>query len=88
MSLPNISNLTTQQLIDLNHEVVALIKARRTADSQRARRALSVGDTVEFKDNYGITVSGRVEKVMRTRGIVNVDGRRWKCHLNLLTRVA
>lgn len=87
MLLPNISNLTTQQLIDLNHEVCALIKARRTADSQRARRTLSVGDTVEFKDNYGRTVTGQVEKVMRTRGIVNVDGRRWKCHLNLLTLV-
>ena len=85
--LPNISKLTTEQLVDLNHEVVALIKARRTADSRRARRTLSVGDTVEFKDNFGRTVTGEVEKVMRTRGLVNVDGRRWKCHLNLLTLV-
>jgi len=87
MSLPNISSLTTQQLIDLNHEVIALIKARRTAESQRARRALSVGDTVRFQDNHGFTLTGNVEKVMRTRGIVNVDVRRWKCHLNLLTLV-
>ena len=87
MSLPNISGLTTQQLIDLNNEVVRLIKARRTADSQRARRALSVGDTVEFNDNYGRTIQGKLKKVMRTRGIVNVNGHLWKCHLNLLTRI-
>ena len=83
----NISNLTTQQLIDLNHEVVALIKSRQQAEAHTKRAQLSRGMRVTFKDNYGRLTYGTIEKVMRTRANVRAqDGRMWKCHLNLLTR--
>ena len=88
MSLPNISGLTTKQLIDLNEEVVRLIKARRAADSAKARCSLSRGTRVSFKDNLGRLTYGTIEKVMRTRANVRTqDGRSFKCHLTLLTRV-
>ena len=87
MSLPNITGLTTQQLIDLNAEVVSLIKSRQQAEAQQKRSQLSRGMRVFFKDNFGRTTYGTIEKVMRTRANVRAqDGRMWKCHLNLLTR--
>ena len=88
MSLPNITGLSTKQLIDLNEEVVRLIKARRAADSAQARCSLQRGNRVTFKDNYGRLTYGTIEKVMRTRANVRTqDGRSFKCHLTLLTKI-
>ena len=87
MSTKELSSLTLQQLIDLNHEVVALIKARQQAAAYTKRAQLSRGMRVFFKDGMGQTIYGSIEKVMRTRANVRTeDGRMWKCHLNLLTR--
>ena len=88
MSLPNITGLSTEQLIELNEEVIRLIKARRAADSAKARCSLSRGNRVYFKDNHGRLTYGTIEKVMRTRANVRTqDGRSFKCHLTLLTRI-
>ena len=85
MSLPNITGLSTEQLIELNEEVIRLIKA---ADSAKARCSLSRGNRVYFKDNHGRLTYGTIEKVMRTRANVRTqDGRSFKCHLTLLTRI-
>ena len=84
----NLGGYTTKQLIELNEEVVRLIKARRAADSAQARCSLSRGNRVSFKDNYGRLTYGTIEKVMRTRANVRTqDGRSFKCHLTLLTRI-
>ena len=78
--------LSIEELIDLNNDVVALIKRRRKSESARVRHSLGRGDTVSFT-NRTKTHTGVVEKVMRTRCIVNVDGVRWKCHLTTLTLI-
>ena len=43
--------MTTDELIDLNHKLVSLIKHRRTNDAKDMRRELSLGDTVKFPAN-------------------------------------
>ncbi len=88
----NINSLTLEQLLELNLEVVSLIKRRRKIEAGSKRRALSLGDRVTFPDRGGFTITGTVTKIMRTRAIVEQrdtgpHGRttRWKCHLTSLT---
>ena len=84
-NLLNIGRLSTEELIQLNHDVVALIKIRRSNDSALMRRELSLGDTVKFPGRRGKTVTGRVEKIMRTRCIVKtLEGTRWKVQMSTI----
>ena len=79
------STMTTDELIDLNHKLVSLIKHRRKNDAKDMRRELSLGDTVKFPSRRGMTQIGRVEKIMRTRCIVKcLDGTRWKVQMSTL----
>ena len=77
----NISSLTTDQLISLNEDVVALIKARRRQDASGMRRRLSLGDTVNV-EGHG---KGVVKKIMRTRAMVELNGRNYKVPMNMIT---
>ena len=86
-NLLNIGRLTTEELIQLNHDVVALIKIRRSNDAATMRRELSLGDTVRFAGR-GKTIIGTVEKIMRTRCIVKcLDGTRWKVQMSSIEHV-
>ena len=80
----NISSLTTDQLIQLNQDVVALIKARRNQEAGTMRRQLSLGDLVWVNDRHS-TKSGIIKKIMRTRAIVEINGRDWKVPMNMLS---
>ena len=77
----NISSLTTDQLIQLNQDVVALIKARRRQEAGNIRRQLSLGDVVNV-DGHG---TGIIEKIMRTRALVSMNGVSYKVPMNMLT---
>ena len=77
----NLSSLTTDQLVQLNHDVVALIKARRRQEAGSMRRQLSLGDVVNV-DGHG---TGIVKKIMRTRALVEMNGVSYKVPMNMLT---
>ena len=80
----NITSLTTDQLIQLNQDVVALIKARRRQEAGSMRRQLSLGDRVHV-DGHG---TGIIRKIMRTRAIVEINGRDWRVPMNMLSHTA
>ena len=80
----NLSSLTTDQLVQLNHDVVALIKARRRQEAGSMRRQLSLGDVVNV-DGHG---TGIVKKIMRTRALVEMNGMSYKVPMNMLTHKA
>ena len=80
----NISSLTTEQLIQLNQDVVALIKARHRQEAGSMRRQLSLGDQVIVNDRHS-THEGVIKKIMRTRAIVEINGRDWKVPMNMLS---
>ena len=80
----NISSLTTDQLIQLNHDVVALIKARRRQEAGSMRRQLSLGDVVNV-DGHG---TGTIKKIMRTRAEVEMNGITYKVPMNMLSHKA
>ena len=77
----NITSLTTDQLIQLNQDVVALIKARRRQEASSKRHLLSLGDEV-IVEGHG---TGIVKKIMRTRAMVELNGRNYKVPMNMIT---
>ena len=84
----NLTSLTTDQLIQLNSDVVALIKSRRRQDASWMRRQLSLGDVVLVNERGGLPSTGIVKKIMRTRAIVTIDGRDWKVPMSMLSHKA
>ena len=80
----NISSLSTEQLIQLNEDVVALIKARRRQEAGKMRRQLSLGDRV-YVDGHG---TGVIKKIMRTRAVVELNGMSYKVPMNMLSHGA
>ena len=80
----NLGSYTTQELCDLNEQVVALIKLRRSKDASSMRRQLSLGDEVIVNDRHS-TQEGVIKKIMRTRAIVTINGRDWRVPMNMLS---
>lgn len=83
----NISSLTTDQLIQLNQDVVALIKARRRQEAGNIRRQLSLGDVVNVNERTR-TSTGTIIKIMRTRALVEINGVTYKVPMNMLSHKA
>ena len=82
--LNHTSNLTDEQLAQLNRDLVALIKHRRKMAARDMGSILSVGDDVIITERNG-TSRGKIEKVMRTRAIVNIHGMRYKVPMSMLS---
>ena len=96
MSLPNINNLTEQQLLELNNKIVDRIKELRRQQSRKNKQSLHVGQKVSFKNYQGLTLTGSIVKVKRTRAIVEVSSgnleyvnhtTRWDVALNMLNPI-
>ena len=80
------STMSLDELCRLNHDLVAIIKHRRTMESKDMRSMLSVGDLVWF-DNGGKRIDGKVTKIMRTRALViekHSPFRTWKVPMSAL----
>ena len=82
--LNSTSNMSTEDLIRLNSDLVALIKHRRKMASKDMARMLEVGDKVKLTDRSGDLLHGIVKKVMRTRAIVVIDGIQYKVPMSML----
>ena len=82
--LNHTSNLTDEQLAQLNRDLVALIKHRRKMAARDMGSILSVGDDVIITERDG-TSRGKIEKIMRTRAIVNIHGMRYKVPMSMLS---
>ena len=84
--LNHTSNLTIEELGQLNRDLVALLKHRRTMAARDMGSILSVGDDVIITERDG-TSRGKIEKIMRTRAIVNIHGMRYKVPMSMLSFV-
>ena len=80
----NLSSLTTEELCQLNSDVVALIKARRRQEASGMRRQLSLGDVVNVNERTR-TSTGIIRKIMRTRALVEINGVTYKVPMNMLS---
>ena len=77
----NLGSYTTQELCDLNEQVVALIKTRRRQEATKKRHQLSLGDVVNV-EGHG---KGTVKKIMRTRALVEMNGSTYKVPMSILS---
>ena len=80
------STLTLDELCQLNHEIVAIIKHRRTMESKDMKASLSLGDKVWF-ENRGKRIDGKVTKIMRTKALItekHTPFRTWKVPMSVL----
>ena len=82
--LNHTSNLTDEQLAQLNRDLVALLKHRRKMAARDMGSILSVGDDVIITERDG-TSRGKIEKIMRTRALVNIHGMRYKVPMSMLS---
>lgn len=78
------SNMSEEELCKLNSDLVAIIKHRRKMAAKDTKTILSVGDNVLVTDRNG-TSRGKIEKIMRTRALVNIHGMRYKVPMNMIT---
>ena len=79
------STMTVEELSNLNRDIVGIIKHRRKMAAKDTKSILSVGDTVSFTERSGLTSTGTVKKIMRTRAVVTIDGRDWKVPMSMIT---
>ena len=87
----NLGSYTTQELCDLNEQVVALIKERRRKESQMMKQQLSLGDRVMVPLSRAGKVcpqEGIVKKILRVEAEVEVNGRRYKLPMHMLSHAA
>ena len=80
----NLGSYTTQELCDLNEQVVALIKTRRRQEATKKRHQLSLGDVVNVNERTR-TSTGIIRKIMRTRALVEINGVTYKVPMNMLS---
>lgn len=83
--LNHASNMTLEQLRQLNSDLVDLIKHRRRMEAKDMRYQLSLGDTVSFTERSGLTCTGTVKKIMRTKAVITISGRDWKVPMSMLS---
>lgn len=75
------SSLSLEEMYDLNKQLVAEIRRRRSAESFHAVDELKTGDYVRFKGRRGRMITGIVEK--RNSTTVSVDAGvygKWRVH--------
>tara|TARA_Y100000310_G_C20622832_1_gene784279 strand:- start:1280 stop:1552 length:273 start_codon:yes stop_codon:yes gene_type:complete len=81
-----LSTLREDQLLRINSEVVAELKAQRRRESQRKRFLFQSGDRVTWTGRKG-TFEGIVERVKQKKALVKVGVMTWDVPLNMLNAV-
>lgn len=85
--MSDIKFLNETELHELNQFIVGCIKHEQSKAAKRMKRQLFVGSKVSFEDNDGVTVQGKVVKVMRKFAQVDNGTHIWRVPLNLLSKI-
>ena len=75
-----------EQLIRINSEVVAELKAQRRRESQRKRFLFQSGDRVTWSGRKG-TFEGIIERVKQKKALVKVGVTTWDVPISMLNAV-
>jgi hypothetical protein len=78
--------LSEEQLLLINSEVVAELKAQRRRESQRKRFLFQSGDRVTWAGRKG-TFEGIIERVKQKKALVKVGVTTWDVPINMLNAV-
>ena len=81
--ISRLSTFREEQLLRINSEVVAELKAQRRRESQRKRFMFQSGDRVTWSGRKG-TFEGIIERVKQKKALVKVGVITWDVPLNML----
>ena len=81
--ISRLSTFREDQLLRINSEVVAELKAQRRRESQRKRFLFQSGDRVTWTGRKG-TFEGIVQRVKQKKALVKVGVMTWDVPLNML----
>lgn len=84
--LSRLPTFREDQLLRINSEVVAELKAQRRRESRRKRFLFQSGDRVTWTGRKG-TFEGIVERVKQKKALVKVGVMTWDVPLNMLNAV-
>ena len=83
----DLSKLTEEELVELNHEIVARLKVLRQMHRYEQMAAFRAGDRVSFMNDRGDVVSGIVVRFNHKSVTLHADnGERWRVSPGLLVR--
>ena len=81
--------MSDEQLRELNHQVVAVMRHRHSVKAMTAVAAFRPGDKVQFTGKYGEKLTATVDKInQKTVSVTTTDGGRWKVSAGLLSKLA
>lgn len=84
----DISHLSVDELIALNHQVVERIKFMRSMQAHEKMLEFCTGDTVSFQDNGGKQHLAKIIKFnKKTVSVMSDEGHQFNVPPQLLTRV-
>ena len=72
--IEKLDSMTIDELLDLNSQVVGVIKAKRKYKDAIAKSSWSIGDTIEAEFKGGVTYKGTILSINRTRAKVRLFG--------------
>jgi len=82
-----IENLSTDELVELNLQIVARLRHLTEKENKAAVANFSVGDEVQFKTQRGQWIRGRVCQINRKTIDVECESRSWRVPPRLLQKV-
>lgn len=83
----DLDSLSEDELVDLNHRVVARLRALRDARAHFGMMEFRIGDRVAFQPPGRAAVSGMVTRYNRkTVTVITDDGHQWNVPPSLLSK--
>jgi hypothetical protein len=83
----DLSNLTEDKLVDLNHQIIARLKRLRQMHRYEQMAAFDSGDRVAFASERGEIISGVVARFNQKSVTVHADGgQHWRVSPGLLMK--
>lgn len=83
----NLDELSYDELMALNHEIVERLKFLDSVNAFNEMRSLELGAKVSFDSSMGKQVGTVIKHNQKTVGVLSESGRRWKVSPHLLTLV-
>lgn len=85
----DLTDLTEEQLIELNHRVVERIRFLQQVRCHETMSDFQVGDRVSFRPECGHEIVGTVVRLNRTSiTVVHSDGRHWRVAPAFLKKIS
>lgn len=84
--MPNLAQMSDDELLSLNHEIIALLMARQRQERREGLLAFSVGERVSFQGPEGRPINGTIKRVNQKTLTIATDHGLWKIDLGFVLK--